>query len=204
MTELDMTPIRIEDLTDDDYERALILDEPERQYVEGPDDPHHIEMARIQAELAGLQRRMPQKRKRVPYLFMRGIARKDIAQKLDITYMTVCKAIDSSDGKRMMSLIQRATQLELGPSIQSRKSLLWRIALRNHETNPRVTLSAIDILNKQDGVYAKHTEEQDRAPRVLIQQFMEGQTKLIPIENANQGGTVIEGEFVPLTVHTKG
>jgi hypothetical protein len=57
-----------------------------------------------------------------------------------------------------------------GPQKEARMQMLWRIALRNEASNPRVSITAIDIMNKQDGVY-KTEETQTVAPSIQINQF---------------------------------
>ena len=191
-----LTTIPVDDLTDDDYERAELLQD-HADYI-GADDPHYHTLALIQTELASLRRKVGTKRQQVPFLYMQGLSRTQIAKKTNVNYVTVCAALKSEEGKRMMALIQRSNQIEHGPSMQARQHMLWRIAVRNEKTNPRVSLAAVDTLNKQQGVYI--TEQQhDSELKVVINQFA------LPDSNANlrvanQQQQIIEGEFTPITI----
>ena len=192
-----MHPMVINQLTDDEYERALFLEDVIEEIE--PDDPYFQEDMRISCELAAIRKRMGSKSQQVPYLYLQGYTRQQIAEQTDTSYATVCKHLNSKDSVRAMVLHQRQSSLQNGPSMEARTAMLWRIAYRNEDTKPTVSMQALDILNKQQGIY-KPDQVTTTPTQVVIAQYT--------VNNYNDPQTdlpqqeFIEGDFHPIEVST--
>jgi hypothetical protein len=186
-------------LTDDEYENAVLFDEEELAYIE-PTDPHYQEVTRIHNELASISRQLPAKRRGVAPLVLRGRTNVSIAGELGCSSQTVAVAKDDPMVRRQMVLLQRLNHIQRGPSRESRVSLLWGIAQREKETRPSITLGAVNMLNKMDGVYIEE-EAQNEKTVINIQNFMITERAEKAVEDASDKNDVIEGEFTPVTVN---
>ena len=61
---------------------------------------------------------------------------------------TVSKLVKSTNGLRLLNLLQYHLKLIEGPNEAQRRSMLWRIATREEENNPKTTITALEALNK--------------------------------------------------------
>lgn len=192
-----MQLVPIHELTDDDFERELLL-EPAHDYILD-DDPHAREVARLCTEIANIRLKMG-RTGNVASLFLVGYSRQKIAEELGLAYQTVCNVLKSDRGKRMLHLIERLRYIEDGPKEAQRAAMLWRIARREEILNPRVAISAIDILNKQKGAYVQE-DQKETGLVVNINQFSVGSppTHELPAV-AREKPVTVEGEFTPITV----
>jgi hypothetical protein len=155
------------ELTDDDYELQALV-EPHQDYVT-PDDPYYQEIQSLATEIGYYAKRIG-KAHRAPALYLQGKTRQDIAEQINCAYQTVCNTLNSKDGRRMLALLQRAAIMEQGPSIAARQSMLWRIAVRNERDKPSISISAVDTLNKQQGLYIKD-DNSNQVPTIVVQNF---------------------------------
>lgn len=192
-----MQLVPIHELTDDDFERELLL-EPAHDYILD-DDPHAREVARLCTEIANIRLKMG-RTGNVASLFLVGYSRQKIAEELGLAYQTVCNVLKSDRGKRMLHLIERLRYIEDGPKEAQRAAMLWRIARREEILNPRVAISAIDILNKQKGAYVQE-DQKETGLVVNINQFSVSSppTHELPAV-AREKPVTVEGEFTPITV----
>lgn len=72
--------------------------------------------------------------------------------------------------KKVVNLIRRARRLINAPPLAHRVQLAWRIALRNELVNPKVSLAAIDLINKTTSTYAPE-EKTNTAPTIVLGNF---------------------------------
>lgn len=80
----------------------------------------------------------------------RGVDVKDIAEAVGLTPETVRNIQKREKGQRLRALLIHLDQALDGPSEAQRKNMLWRIAVKNEEEDPRVAISSVDSLNKMD------------------------------------------------------
>lgn len=72
--------------------------------------------------------------------------------------------------KKVVELMRRARRLINAPPLAHRVQLAWRIAVRNEIINPKVSLSAIDLINKTMQVYTPE-EKGNTAPVIVLGNF---------------------------------
>jgi hypothetical protein len=82
----------------------------------------------------------------------RGMKNKDIAEEMSLHPVTVSKAIRSPGAQKVLWLAQYLTMLREGPTLEHRKRTLWEMANQNQQTDPKVSISAIQEMNRMDGV----------------------------------------------------
>ncbi len=61
---------------------------------------------------------------------------------------TVSKLVSSTNGQRLLNLLNYHLKLLEGPNESLRRNVLWRIAVREEEIDPKTTIKAIAELNK--------------------------------------------------------
>lgn len=160
---------RLSDLTDDDFERQLLLledNEPD------PNDPYLTEtydttvlLANFRADLTPVQRRV------LPHVYA-GCNNTEAAEKAGCHPATVAKALESPSFKQCLRLLTRMDHLRNGPSSEQRAHLLWDIAVRNRKDAPNTAIRAVDVLNRQLGAYsAPEDATTQRGPLVQVINF---------------------------------
>jgi hypothetical protein len=77
-----------------------------------------------------------------------GQSAAQIAEKVDVTPLTVNRALKSPPGEKLLALLHHLSLLMEGPRLQHRNNLLWRIAIKNEDRQPRVTIAALAEMNK--------------------------------------------------------
>ena len=71
-----------------------------------------------------------------------------IAETVDLTAITVNRTLRSEKGQRLLALMAHLTLLNDGPREGQRRAMLWRIAQKNEDPDPRTAISAISELNR--------------------------------------------------------
>ena len=94
----------------------------------------------------------PHKREAVR-LYRTGMSHKDIGQKLDIGPATISKWLNEPESQRLKALLDHLQMLKDGPNADHRKNILYRIAIDNTNKKPRVTIAAIQEINRMSGSY---------------------------------------------------
>lgn len=186
MTQFTSDPFELEILTDDEID------------IVEPDDPYFQELTRITNKMAAIRTRRPPKHMAIVTALLNNTPKLDIIKDLKTSYVTIAKVSKDPEIREYVALLMRSTRLRKGPSIEARAALLWRIALDNQHVNPRVSIAAVETLNKQDGTY-KDDDAGDGQTIVKIQQFV---MPAHPGQQAQLAGTTLEGEFTPVTVET--
>ncbi len=188
-------------LTDDFYELD-ILKADNLEQIE-PDDPHFQEVCRIQYELVALNKALPPKRQFVAMMLMSGKNRKQIAEAKECSAQTVGVALADERVQRQLVLLQRLNHIRSGPAQDARQALLWRIAMREEEKRPSISIRAVDVMNRADGVYQPEAEEGAGGLTIRINNFTlnsPGEPQTPRDMTPKKEGAVLEGEFTPLTV----
>jgi predicted DNA-binding protein YlxM (UPF0122 family) len=184
------------DLTDDEYERSLLIHE---DGPPDPNDPYHVEMhdiavllANFRSDLTAAQRRM------IPYLHQ-NLPHKEVAEKAGCTPQTVTNALKNSSVRQCLRLLMQADRLQAGPSVQQRANMLWRIALRTEHDKPTTAIRAVDTLNKLAGDYQPGDEGEGKTV-INIREFRIEQKFATPTE---KDVTPANNAFKPITVDAK-
>lgn len=193
-------------LTDDPDERSALL--MEHAEAIDPDDPYFQQQAHRLNELANLRRTLPAKRQAIASELMRvhPLSATDIAEKLKVSLPTIAAAKADPRVRRMLVLNETLNHHRRGPSLESRAALLWRIALRNEESKPRIAIAAVDTLNKQTGVYKPDDQAGNQPTQINVVNFnFAAEPKplgdiAIPAAQKARDADAIDGEFTPVTV----
>ena len=82
----------------------------------------------------------------------RGMRNIDIAEELGIHAGTVCIALRRPETQKVLWLAQYLTMLREGPTLEHRKRTLWEMANENQQSDPKVSIAAIQEMNRMDGV----------------------------------------------------
>ena len=83
---------------------------------------------------------------------MRAVKNKDLALELKLAEGTVSSIKNRDDVKELINLLYHLQALHEGPSIESRKRLLFEITIDNKESEPKTSIAAIQEMNRMDGV----------------------------------------------------
>ena len=90
------------------------------------------------------------------------------------TPITVSRLVRSPNGQRLLNLLQYHLKLIEGPNEAQRRSMLWRIALKEELIDPKTTIKALTELNKmhyqsqQLDQALQDSGSQSAAPTVII------------------------------------
>lgn len=98
----------------------------------------------------------------------------DTASRHNTSPQTVSKLVRSTNGQRLLNLLQYHLKLLEGPNEGLRRNMLWRIAADSEEIDPKTSIKAISELNKM-WYQAKQLEQNltgptttQQAPTVII------------------------------------
>lgn len=153
----------------DDFERADLFElEP---VPTSQDDPRNAEINDLSAQIATLRAHMKPKWVQIVTLVFEGKSKVEIIERLKTSYPTILKALTDDKGRKLLSLYQALSTLRRGPSQEARDAMLWRIALREEKTNPKVSINAVDVLNRAEGVYAKHDRLNAHPAKIVVQNY---------------------------------
>lgn len=99
---------------------------------------------------------------------MAGVSNLDIAEEFGVTPAAVSNVLNGEKALRLRQLlIHHQTALE-GPSTALRKRMVWEIAVDNQKVEPKTTLSAIQELNRMEGVYDDHKKQTASSNTIII------------------------------------
>lgn len=89
------------------------------------------------------------------------------------TAVTVSRLVSSPTGQRLLNLLQYHLQLIEGPNEAQRRSMLWRIALKEEAIDPKTSIKALGELNKmhyqsKQLTAALNQDNPQQAPQVVI------------------------------------
>ena len=186
------------ELTECDYELDVLKADALADIEE--DDPHFMEVSRIMHELAHISTRLGDKRRHVAGHVVAGHDRKTIAQKCNCSPATVGAALRDERVKRQISLLMRLNYIRSGPAQDARQAMLWRIARREEEMHPNISIKAIDVMNRADGIYQRAEDKDGGGVVVKINNFTLNQAA----QNKNDEKIIEaeveeDAEFKPLT-----
>lgn len=99
----------------------------------------------------------------------------EIAQNLNIKQHTVWSILKRPEIQHLIDLLRLYGGHMSGPTIDHKRSILWRIAVDNEHQDPKTTMQAIDQMNKMDGVY---TQKIDHEVKITIDDGTFKQTAL--------------------------
>lgn len=163
------------------------------------DDPHARDIHRLTTKISNLRTRMTAKRAKIVKHLADGESLSSAARMAGSFPPTAKAAITSPEGKQLFQLYAQLAASSIAPSLAARAALLWRIAIREEHKNPRISIAAVDTLNKQTGVYIPQ-EFLPQTPNIVIQNFRVDATttQFTPIGTPEP--ITIEGEWKPVTI----
>jgi hypothetical protein len=184
-------------LTTDPFELEL-LEEDMLDVVE-PGDPYYREITQIGMKISALRARMPPKHVKIMNALMAAQPKIEIIKELKTSYVTIKKVMLSKNVQEMLACQYRSARLRKGPSMAARAALLWRIATDNEHINPRVSIAAVDTLNRQEGVYQKD-EDKAKDTIVNILQFSITEAKAHQITTQDSNEREVNPSYRPITI----
>jgi hypothetical protein len=189
-------PAIFEQYTEDDFERQELT----ASYVEptSAGDDHDEEIQSLTQQLGTAARSLPLKHRQIVEQFFQGKSKTEIIDQLNTSYPTINKALGSSKGIQLFALYTQLTQLRLGPSLEARRAMIWRIAKRAEVKAPSVSLKALDLLNRQAGDYTPD-ETQEAGLTIKINNFTVNAAPNTPTTTPTDN--ILEGEFTPVKVN---
>lgn len=193
-------PAEFNEFTEDDFERQ----ELRASYIEPTSltDQYGVEVEQIATQLAFLSRGIPQKHRKAIEMYHRGKTKAEITRETGICYQTIQTALNSAKGLRLQSLMTQLSELKGGPSLEARRAMMWRIAMRAEQIAPNVALKALDTLEKQAGTYRPEVvQAEDTGLVVHTANFIvDNSTHNITLADNPSNEPVYEGEFVHVEV----
>ena len=107
----------------------------------------------IEQVIVAQSMKMQPRHVRAAKLKLRGKTSSEIAAEIGVKPSTVSAIMARSDVKELLyQLTFMDTHLE-GPELALRKHILWQIVVDAKEEDPRISISAIQEINKIEGVY---------------------------------------------------
>jgi hypothetical protein len=121
--------------------------------------PHHPSADAYVEGLRGIQRAIVEqslsmKRKDVLMvkMFHKATPKSQIAKELKCTPQTIEAKVRSDAGQKLLALLAYYQEAIDGPNEALRRNILWRVAAKNEDIAPKVTISAVAELNKMDNI----------------------------------------------------
>ena len=165
---VDYTQNDIDVLTDDEYERDVLT--PDRASMIEPDDPMYVEIAQLCHQIAHYKNKLPYKQRSILTPVLNNLTSAEIVKTHNVAAITVQSLRKNPHFQTISALQERIDRLNKGPDISQRMAMLWRIAKREETTKPTTSIKAIDIMNKQDGLYMA-AEKTGNTISVTVQTF---------------------------------
>lgn len=193
------------EFTDDEFEQLLLT--ADNQATIEPDDKMAVQVSQIGTELANLRVKLPQAQRRCPPYLYSGLNNVKVAELAGCSPGTVAKARKNPDVRRILALLERLNRLHTGPQEAQRMAMLWRIAKREEEKQPRVAINALDVINKQAGIYQRDDGTSDGPVVVKINRFVvnapeQAQQAPNQRQRAEKAVEIVEAEFKTVSVET--
>lgn len=88
----------------------------------------------------------------VAKLRFQGRSNVDIAEQIKVKPATVAQIANRDDVKELIGLMQHLSMLRDGPNHEHKKRFLWEIAVDSKELDPKTSISAVQEMNRMDGV----------------------------------------------------
>jgi hypothetical protein len=85
-------------------------------------------------------------------LHHRGSSYADIGREVGHTPIWVSKHIKTAPAQRLVALLAYYQEALDGPNEAQRRAMAWRIAVRNEDNQPKVSMTALAELNKMDNL----------------------------------------------------
>lgn len=138
------------------------------------DNPEHREYMRTIQHLehtsSVLESQLPRAARIVADGLVNEQTTQHICDRAGINRSAVSRWRNDPKVKKIVSLMLRARRMIQAPPVAHRVQLAWRIALRNELENPKVSLAAIDLINKTTATYAPE-EKGNAAPTIVLGNF---------------------------------
>lgn len=133
------TPARFADLPDD----------CQRDHSYAPtNDAYLKELEFIKAKIMAASRGMKHDELAACKRYFRGEKVPALAEAFNLTPNTIRRYLKTDKAKRLMALMQLMDLHADGPIEGQRKAMLWRIATKSEESDPRCAISAVGELNR--------------------------------------------------------
>ena len=126
-------------------------------------------------EIMALTRQMTPSHVQIIKAAHKGHPNAEIAQEVNLSPATVSKVRHSDLGKTLLALLRHVSSAIAGPTEALRKNALWRIALKNEDHAPSISVSAIKELNNMDMALSGgnvYTQGEQKTVVVINQQFL--------------------------------
>lgn len=187
-------------LTNDPFANDVLTSE--NLAIVGDNDPHYAHVTRLSRQIATAKLGLPNKYAEIGEMLLDGAKRASICHELKTTYATIGKVAAHQDTNYYLALVAQLRQVRQGPSLEQRAAMLWRIATKFEEDEPRTAIIAVDTLNKQSGVYKKEEEKGGGGMTVNIQNFVMNSPGDAEKEvgDMTDQPVVVDGEFTPVEV----
>lgn len=197
-----MTTTDVATLTKDPFEQEILRAEYATPLE---DDCEHDAATRVLLlNLAAVQKKLKARHMDWGRQFLSGKNPSKIAEAAGVTYQAVHVALKTPKMQSFLQMVGQLQRLEAGPSLVQRKGMLWRIAKREEEDDPRTAIAALDLINKQEGIYRPDGELGDGQLIVQVKNFTLNQIVQpnAALKDVQPPAEIIEGEFTPVTVET--
>ena len=149
MNNLALTDAQEEELQEFD----LLPDELRLDPYSPLNDPYFQHTKGIRQAMIAHKAKMRPTHVSVAHLHRNGHPHRHIAETVKYSVGTIAQILAREDVKKYISLLNYLASYTQGPTEKMRKNMLWRISVDNEHEQPKTAISAIDLLNKMDGVY---------------------------------------------------
>jgi len=113
-------------------------------------DEHNRRQENVRQAIYAHQKMMAPKHVQVARQYFAGVKGVTIAENLNISPNTVSKMLHRDDTQKLLGMLNYYQAAKDGMSIEHRRAILNRIAVRNEEEQPKVAMLAISEMNKMD------------------------------------------------------
>ena len=203
-TAMDATDKQLAELTDDEYELDVLT--PDRAAFVEPDDPMYVEIAQLSHQLSHYKQKLPHAQRKALNYALQPHPSTKVAELAGVAYATAIALRKNPHFHMIANLQERIDRLNRGPDLTQRMAMMWRIAKREEMGKPSIALKALDLMNKQQGLYQNDDDNTDKAPNITVMTFnfgMDGKpledlrdvTPVATVENIDRNAP-----FKPLTI----
>jgi hypothetical protein len=166
-------PIEAEDLVPDEEIDGTLNKDPEIFLAQHhpQNDDFMRSLQHVQRQIMHISNTLRPKQVTILKALFSGMTNIAAAKLHSTTAPTVSNLKNSTKGQDLLSMLQYHQQMIEGPNIAQRRSMLWRIAVREELIDPKTSIKATEALNKmtfQEWEQSNPTNGQAQPSQVTI------------------------------------
>ena len=161
---------------------------------ENPDHKNYVLVVQdLARDMAIAAANMTANQRRVAQALAKELNYVKAAEQAGVTPQTVARHSREPIVNRYLRMHRQRTAMISAPTIADRLNMAWRIALKNEHLNPKVSLQAIDLLNKATNLYQTPDTESNQMPTIVLGNFtINNNGTVAPTNTDERKGDIID------------